>query len=409
MKKGILIIVLIACGVVCAGNVRAQGWDEIEALGVEIHGFVSQAYLYTKDNNFLAHDTEGGSFQFNEFGLTFGKQVSDRLRLGLQLFSRDMGNVDDNKIILDWANADYRWRDWAGIRAGILKVPYGLYNKSRDVDALRTNILLPQSVYTDLLREGYTGLQGVGLYGFVPAGSAGRFLYEFQMGTSNLENDGGTAKFVEDIAGGFVDIRDFDPSELYTGAIYWNTPIHGLRAGVCGYTMRLDADGELNELTGVFEGMAFDLELEDITSYVFSLEYSYGDLLLAAEYCRMEIDTAFDLLGSSFEDSEESEGYYLSASYRFTEWLELGTYYSVFYEDVDDRDGDELEVLGFPDHGAWLKDLALTTRFDIGEHWVFKLEGHMMDGTARVLSIDNPPFPTEDDWFLFAAKMTFIF
>ena len=34
---------------------------------------------------------------------------------------------------------------------------------------------------------------------------------------------------------------------------------------------------------------------------------------------------------------QTTEGYYVSAGYRFTDWLEVGSYYSVFYGDKDDR------------------------------------------------------------------------
>ena len=37
----------------------------------------------------------------------------------------------------DWFDLDYRWKDWLGLRAGRVKLPYGLYNDTSDIDAAR--------------------------------------------------------------------------------------------------------------------------------------------------------------------------------------------------------------------------------------------------------------------------------
>lgn len=34
---------------------------------------------------------------------------------------------------------------------------------------------------------------------------------------------------------------------------------------------------------------------------------------------------------------------------------------------------------------AYLKDICLSNRFDITGNWVFKLEGHLMDGSALMM------------------------
>ncbi|MDX9709667.1 MAG: hypothetical protein RBT64_08935 [Trichloromonas sp.] len=82
-------------------------------------------------------ESKDGSFQINEFGLTLNGELSDNLRVGLQLLSRDLGAEGNNKINIDWGMADYRWRDWLGVRLGKVKLPIGLYNRGRDSDFLR--------------------------------------------------------------------------------------------------------------------------------------------------------------------------------------------------------------------------------------------------------------------------------
>src|SRR5688572_2702508 len=89
---------------------------------LQLHGFVSQGFLLTSANNYLA-DSERGSFEFAEAGLNVTMPMTDRLRAGMQLFARDLGPIGDYQATLDWFYLDYRWRDWLGLRAGRLKLP----------------------------------------------------------------------------------------------------------------------------------------------------------------------------------------------------------------------------------------------------------------------------------------------
>src|SRR4051794_10513728 len=57
---------------------------------VEIHGFVSQGFLVSSQNDYLAA-TKKGSFEMSEVGINFTKELTPDLRIGLQLFARDLG------------------------------------------------------------------------------------------------------------------------------------------------------------------------------------------------------------------------------------------------------------------------------------------------------------------------------
>ncbi len=52
--------------------------------------------------------------------------------------------------------------------------------------------------------------------------------------------------------------------------------------------------------------------------------------------------------------------YYGMLNYRLTDWLELGTSYSVSYDDKDDKDGENMALRGLPKAAAWRKDLAVS-------------------------------------------------
>ena len=80
-----------------------------------------------------------------------------------QFLARDIGDFGNDEIYIDDALADWRYQDWLGFRAGKMKRPGGLYNKSRDIDTARTFILLPTGQYNEVLREAQMATKGVGI------------------------------------------------------------------------------------------------------------------------------------------------------------------------------------------------------------------------------------------------------
>ncbi len=357
--------------------------------GVDIHGFISQGFIMSDQYNYLTHNSKKGSFEYNEVGINFSKDMTDQLRLGIQLFARDLGDVANNKVTIDWAYGDYRIQDWLGIRAGRLKLPLGLYNETRDIDLLRTSIVMPQSVYNDLLRDTVIAANGFGLYGNIDMSVVGSLDYQAIAGQMNIDNDSGFKKYY-DSRFPFTLTGDSDTDISYVGSLRWNTPLEGFLVGVSG--MKTKAENPTS----------FGAQETDNTLMTLSTEYTWNDLIIAAEYQTFEVKSYMPAISNRSETT--SQGYYLSASYRFTELFTLGAHYSVFYPNEDDKDGNLVATKS----DAWEKDLALSLRFDINEYMVFKIEGHSVDGTVRVNATDNPS-RTEDDFYYGVAKITFSF
>jgi hypothetical protein len=406
MKKGLELALLL----LLLWTPTALGAD---LAGVEIHGFVSQGFLWSGDNNYLAADTADGSFEFNEVGINFNKSLDDRLRVGVQFFSRDLGRAGNNEPIIDWAMGDYRWKDWLGIRVGLIKLPHGLYSESRDQDMVRNSILLPQSVYPEMQRDYYTRMWGGGIYGNAYFDSVGNFSYKLLVGAYNPDPDrSGLAVEIED--GGFFGVESFNHGEgiQYSGGLVWDTPLEGLRVGATGWFMKgIGADLViLEDLFPGSESQVGSVANIDVDRWatVYSIEYTWQYLRVTAEYRLEHTDNKWSAGFEAFDSKVDSEGYYLGASYRFTDWLEIGSYYSELYPDKDDKDGDRYQGFG-EDFQAWQKDFALTARFDINENWLVKLEGHAIDGAAGVLFANDNPNGFEKDDYLFAAKVTFNF
>src|SRR3989441_7127931 len=153
---------------------------------LQVHGFISQGFLVTSANDYLARSSKG-SFEFTELGLNFTLPATDRLTLGLQIFSHALGPIGDYRATLDWYSLDYHWRDWLGIRAGRVKVPFGLYNDSSDIDAARTSVLLPQSIYPAQNRDFLLAQTGGEVYGYRDLGAASQPDHQAYAGTIFLD------------------------------------------------------------------------------------------------------------------------------------------------------------------------------------------------------------------------------
>ena len=297
-------------------------------------------------------------------------------------------------------------------------MPQGLYNETRDVDALRTGIFLPASVYPETLRDLNLALLGAGIYGNVDMGSLGGLSYQVLGGT--VEVDDNDERLAYHLRGATQNLTNLESTDItvdsrYALALVWDTPLAGLRLGGTYNQAKLSA----NAITGISgpEGdttITIATEFNYIRNSVASIEYTWNDLVLVTEYIVTTYDYKDDN-GDSIENSHlNSDGWYLGAAYRFTDWFELGGYYSQQYNNTDDRDGASPRDYN-PSHRAWLKDICLTTRFDINEYLSLKLEGHAFKGTDSLFPIENQPgdgeewFDAGENWQMFAAKITYTF
>jgi len=424
-----------------------------EAGDIEIHAFISQGYLFTDKNNYLA-ETEDGTFEFNEMGINFSADLTELLHVGVQFFARDLGIIGNDEVVLDWAYGDFRWKDWLGFRAGRIKIDYGLYNETREMDMLRTGVMLPQSVYSELWRDSFSGIKGAALYGYVPLSVMGRFSYNLEIGDMSFKEDEGFIRTFAPRLHETLDISSMDADFAWFANAQWHTPLSGLKTKFTYYGIEnLKADGSMTVTTkeGNVINSAVTYEFAEKDGYVLSLEYIWKNLTLIAEYAQddyqierdmeavilsqaqaettlpqadavqtqadtalLQTDTALPqeqtsgegLLGTGQPKKKSSEGWYVSASYRFTDWFESGLSYSEYYPDADNKEGEEKRE--GDKFTSWLKTTTLSARFDINDYWLLKLEASYNDGFGGINLADNPD-GLERCWYLFAAKMTFNF
>ncbi|MBU0990976.1 MAG: hypothetical protein KJ737_00665 [Proteobacteria bacterium] len=396
-------VCMLFAGTICKANDNT----------LHIHGFISQGYMKSDTNNYLT-DSEEGSFQFNEMGLNFLKQATDKLNLGMQFFARDLGPTDNDAIMVDWAYADYRFRDYLGFRAGRIKNPIGLYHETRDVDMQRTCILLPEAAYTDNFRDAIMATNGVSVYGDFLSENTGNLSYKLIIGTNNIKNDGGT---VFAAVGSYWDVTDTEIGTTGAGSLWWTDPTNQVKlGGTYGIISEMDLEAVTNQFAysglGLPAGLHSAFKVENILSWIVSAEITTTSFLFAAEYRRLETEfKGIIKLPSSQpdyieQDDTRGEGYYALVSHRFSDIFEAGYYYSVIYPNMDDKDGDnQKENEKFR---AWRKDQALSFRFDMNSNWTFKLEGHYIDGCAAMYNRLNPD-GFHRYWYLFVSKLSYSF
>lgn len=355
--------------------------------GVEIHGFVSPGFLVTTHGtDYLGRTSDRGTFEFAEVGINFTKPLTERLRVGIQLFTRDLGGTGDYTQKADWFYLDYRWRDWLGFRAGRVKLPFGLYNDTSDVDSGRVPILLPQSVYPLTSRDYLLAQTGGEVYGFARLGPLGAVDYRAYYGTIFLD--------AESEPGSPIVTQEVSVPYIAGGRLMYESPIEGLRVGGSLESLRLDARLLATQPP---PGTQVTVELPALL-WVASAELVRNDLHLAAEYSRWHVSLKSSDPAVFPESESVSERGYVMASYPVASWLHPAVYYSVLYPDLEKRESPEDRQ----------HDAALTLRFDVNASWLIKLEGHYMNGTAGLRPSLNPEPVGElpEQWGVFLVKTT---
>jgi hypothetical protein len=383
MKKRFAKAIMLLIGASSISAISAQDISQYTNFSLfgkqfQVHGFVSEGFSYTNDNNWLTMDTSKGSFAMTDGGLNLSTQLTDKFRVGAQVYDRDFGQLGEWHPILDWALGDYRFKPWFGVRAGKVKTALGLYNDTQDMDSLRTFALLPQGVYPTDMRDSTLAHAGGDVYGTVSPPRLGSFSYTGYVG-DNMESIYGGYPYLLHYQGIYI---SHSSGLTWGGDLRWNTPAKGLLVG---------ASYENNDLTntGVMKtavapgGPTINVPYSEYARREFIQqfygEYVIGNLRLDAEFRRFwrdyELDEMFDMTTSP-------KTWYVSADYRLSKRFALGAYYSHFVVDWYATIPNYAESPSTSSPDRHLYDKVVALRFDVTSNWYAKVEGHFMDGYA---------------------------
>jgi len=369
---------VLAC--LCIGQPSLPAQDfKIFDRDVQVHGFASQGFVYTDTNNWLTMNSNQGSGAFTDFGLNASSSLTDKLRVGAQVYDRNLGKLGQYHPSLDWAMVDYRFKSWLGFRGGKVKTTLGLFTDTQDLDFLRVFALLPQSVYPTDLRDSTIAHLGGDIYGSVPLRRGlGGIAYTAFVGHRSDSIYSGYPYFLSQFG---IHIRSFGGLQ-YGADLRWNTPLKGLLIGVSRLNEDITAKGSgvspFNPQAGI--GPYFESSKADWANQFYG-EYTHGRLRIDSEYRRYwRAQEVFNNTSGNFTDVR---GWYVSGTYRVCKWLQFGSYYSRYT--VTNTTSGLLAAISTPATDTNLPanhdyDKVITGRVNLNRFWNLKIEGHFMNG-----------------------------
>ena len=318
---------------------------------------------------------------------------------------RRAGDVDRGSVRLDYALADATLVDYEnsllGIRAGRIKIPFGLYNETRDVAFTHPTILLPQGIYFDRSRSLLLSADGVSVYAEQRTGF-GDFKFKFNVGMPS--NDLDEIKTIVLATSNPKGQCDTEPS-IATQLSY------ELDGGKYIFAVSyMDLEFDYTPIPGeqAFNGFPLEKSTTQIQPLLFSAQYNGEKFTLTGEYnYRWNTFGNFAKFGGG---KFVTESWYVEGSYRILPKLQATVRFDTISMDKSDREGLTAEFLKYPRHTAFAQDWVFGLRYDITPNWMVRADYMLVHGTAWLPQADNPiPSKTEQDWDLYGMQMSFKF
>ena len=371
---------------------------------IQIHGFLTQGFFHSSDNNVYGQSDDGISPGLTEIGLNVNYQPWDRLRFAAQGLYRRAGDVDKGSLRLDYGLADLTLFEHdsgkVGLRGGRIKIPFGLYNETRDVSFTHPTILLPQGIYFDRSRSLLLSADGGSFYAEQRT-EFGDFAFKFNVGMPSRDLDE-----IKTIALGTMDAQgSFETKPALATQLSYE-----LNGGEFIFAISY-MDLEFNYISTSDEKVRLENRLLNSTTHIqplmASAQYNGENFTLTGEYqYRWNNFGNFAPYGGKFE----SESWYIEGSYRILPQLQATVRYDTFSMDIDDRGGAGATALGFPNHAAFAKDWVFGLRWDITPSWMVRGDYTRVHGTSWLPQADNPePALTTQDWDLYGLQLSFKF
>jgi hypothetical protein len=377
-----------------AGPLLAQDLSNIQ-----IHGFATQGFLYSSNNNYLSTDSSSGSFAWTDGAVSVSDTLSDKLRVGIQLHMYQLGDFGGPNLQVDWATGDYKLNEHFGFRAGKYKIPLGLFNDSQDVDAVHLWALLPQSIYPTDNRSFTLAALGGEFYGNLGLGKkGGTLIYRGYAGYRPMDLNGGYVKTL-DLALSPLDQAIGQPTTLitnapngkvYGGDVRWQTPLKGFLIG---------SSAMVSNLQGSAGVISFRVSSDTATLQY--AQFERGRFYAATEFGREPVGFSASVGPVVIHYPSDWRTWYVMTSYRVAEKFQMGTYYSHF---VDAGGGESTSI-----STNYSKDWTISSRWDFNSFFYAKLEEHFVHGTDLGYYADSNPTGLKPRSNVLAAKIGFSF
>lgn len=367
-EVGLLCLWLTGLG--CAQEFRIWNSD------VQVHGFASQGFVYTDQNNWLTMNTSQGSGAMTDMGLNVSSQLTDRLRVGAQVYDRNLGQLGQWHPSLDWCLADYRVRNWFGIRAGKVKTTLGLHNDTQDLDFVRVFALLPQGVYPTDVRDATIAHSGADIYGSVPLRHLGDLAYTAYAGRRSDSTYSGYPTLIQQWQ---VFLHELNGPQ-YGIDVRWSSPGNHLVLGASRMNQEITGKGTFVSLFDpTARPAAFLSTTKTYWTNLFYGQYQVRNIRIDTEYRRDYLDVPY--LPSTHVQTD-ARAWYVAGSYQLQKRVQIGAYYSHYT--LKNHTGPEFAALLGPSDPNLpqnhIYDKVIAGRVDLNRFCYVKIEGHFMDG-----------------------------
>ncbi len=403
---------------------------------VQIHGFASQTMFLTSGNNMFGPSISNPSFDFTELGINGSWSPMPNLLLSMQIISRRAGNGYDGSPNVDFGLLDYShfFEDdfKIGFRAGRIRIPYGLYNDTRDVAFTRPSILLPQSVYFEGTRDFTISADGLLIYAELlkPWGNLTLELFGGYNRSNELD-----AKF------SFLSLPgNLEPNPGFSGRLNYESYDASLRFALSGGYIPMDYKSSSSLIVGP-TGTLIPTPTKGkltFTPMLLSSQYNTDKWTFTSEYSPFFINTSgLNTVVNPFADSNNfAQSYYFQVAYRFAPKWELMTRYDAMYTNSHDQNGKESELksqylinqliknttnlssleaynlfqFASPAYSHFAKTLTVGLRYDISPMMMIRAEYNYINGTAWLPTQGNPiPGETKQYWDMFGLQVSIRF
>ncbi len=386
-------IILIAY-LVYALPVQAGFWND----DLHIHGFITQGFFHTSDNNLYGQSDDGISPGQTELGLNLSYQALDQLTFSAQGLYRRVGDLDRGSVKLDYAVADLHLfnseNSSMGFRGGRIKIPFGLFNETRDVAVTTPSIILHQGIYFDRSRRLLLSADGGSFYATHHSGW-GDLSLKFNIGLPL-----GDHQEIQKVILGALGEGHFNADPALAAQLNYEINDGEYTFAVSYMDLELD-----------YQPIADDFILPGHTTIkplLFSFAYNGEKFGLIAEYLyRWNRGINF---GSGLDFEVVTESWYVQPSYRILPQLQVYARYGTLSLNIDDREGYNYLNVGLPNHVSFAHDYMLGLRWDFLPGWMVRAEFHHVNGTAWLMHADNPKFSDyHEDWEIFALQLSYQF
>ncbi len=372
------------------------------AKSLNIHGFIAQGIINSKDSDFV-NDDKDASFELTEIGINASYEISPRLRAAGQFVYLNGGNryaegARLDYLLLDWSA--YQSMDWQlNVLLGRFKNYHWLYSSTRDVPHTRPSIILPQSIYFDGFRDIAVGGDGIAVSAKNSNERWGEIEYLASFGTSSI-SDKQTEIILSEFAQGDMD-HDYD----FQASVYWRPLDSQWRFGWAG----LDSDFSYDMAGQV---AFYDAKIT-LQRFIVNAMYEAENWEFSTEIFqeRFVLDGFYT---ENYHQDNMGQGAFFQTRYQLNERINLMARVERFYANKDDRDGDMLSASTggtVPNYFAYQHDTVIGMTVDLAPNAQVQFEYHWFEGTARLTPVVVPNVVINDSkhWQTWAVQFMYWF